>query len=148
MGRFALIGGYTFQDPKVRDRLLNPDFRTRYFIVGGEWFFAKNGKVYSESKIDLDSVTADGRTGLQRVYYRLPLRLLMADQPSAVSTSAIGMGLLITVETFWKEATCTRREPADKAKISLLPDRSVQGARKKNMRSLNARCESLIHEDS
>ena len=58
-----MIGGYTFQDPKVRDRLLNPDFRTRYFILGAEWFFAKNGKMYSESKIDLDSVTADGEPG-------------------------------------------------------------------------------------
>lgn len=63
VGRFALIGGFTFQDPKVRDRLLNPDFKTRYFILGGEWFFAKNGKVYSESRIDLDSVTADGQPG-------------------------------------------------------------------------------------
>ena len=63
MGRFGVIGGYTSQDPKVRDPLLNPDFRTRYFILGAEWFFAKNGKIYSESKIDIDSVTAAGESG-------------------------------------------------------------------------------------
>jgi predicted porin len=63
LGRFALIGGYTAQDPKVRDPLLSPDFRTRYFILGGEWFIAKNGKVYSESRIDVDSVQADGKPG-------------------------------------------------------------------------------------
>ena len=63
VGRFGLIGGYTYQDPKVRDPLLNPDFRTRYFIFGGEWFFAKSGKVYSESRIDIDSVSAAGEPG-------------------------------------------------------------------------------------
>ena len=63
LGKFGLIAGFTSQDPKHRDPLLNPDFRTRYFILGGEWFFSKNGKVYSESKIDIDSVTATGDPG-------------------------------------------------------------------------------------
>jgi predicted porin len=63
LGRFGLIGGFTYLDPKVRDPLLNPDFRTRYFILGAEWFFAKNGKVYSESKLDDNSVTATGVKG-------------------------------------------------------------------------------------
>ncbi len=58
-----MIGGYIFQDPKIRDPLLNPNFKTRYFILGAEWFFAKNGKIYSESKIDSDSVTATGESG-------------------------------------------------------------------------------------
>ncbi len=62
-GRFGFIGGYISQDPKVRDPLLSPDFRTRYLILGAEWFFAKSGKIYSESKIDLDSVTATGAPG-------------------------------------------------------------------------------------
>ena len=61
--RFGVIGGYIFQDPKVRDRLLSPDFRTRYFILGAEYFFAKSGKIYTESKIDQDSVTAVGDPG-------------------------------------------------------------------------------------
>jgi predicted porin len=63
VGRFAVIGGYTLQDPKVRDPLLNPNFKTSYFILGAEWFFAKNGKVYSESRIDVDSTTAAGEPG-------------------------------------------------------------------------------------
>jgi predicted porin len=63
VGKFGLIGGYTSQDPKIRDPLLNPDFRTRYFILGGEWFFARSGKVYSESRIDSDSVTPTGESG-------------------------------------------------------------------------------------
>ncbi|HYI97275.1 MAG TPA: DUF3011 domain-containing protein [Bryobacteraceae bacterium] len=61
--RFGIIGGYTYQNPKVGDPLLDPNFRTRYFIFGGEWFFARNGKIYSESKIDFDSVTAAGESG-------------------------------------------------------------------------------------
>ncbi len=63
LGKFGLITGYIWQDPKVRDPLLNPNFRTRYFILGAEWFFAENGKIYTESKIDLDSVSATGEPG-------------------------------------------------------------------------------------
>jgi predicted porin len=61
--KFGFIGGFIYQDPKVRDPLLNPDFRNRYLILGVEWFFAKNGKVYSESKIDIDSVGPMGEPG-------------------------------------------------------------------------------------
>ena len=61
--KFGLIGGFISQDPKVRDPLLNPDFRTRYLILGAEWFFAKTGKIYSESKIDIDSVGPVGESG-------------------------------------------------------------------------------------
>jgi predicted porin len=61
--RFGLIGGFTYQDPKVRNPLLNPDFKTRYFILGGEYFLAENAKIYSESRIDDGSVTATGDKG-------------------------------------------------------------------------------------
>ena len=61
--KFGFIGGYIFQDPKVRDPLLNPEFKTSYYILGAEWFFAQNGKVYTESRIDSDSVTASGEPG-------------------------------------------------------------------------------------
>jgi len=82
-GRFGLIGGYISQDPKVRDPLMNPDFRTRYFILGAEWFFAKNGKVYSESKIDSDSVTAAGEKGYHvfTVGFRYDFSLKTSHQP-------------------------------------------------------------------
>ncbi len=43
-GKFGLIGGYTYQDPKIRDRFLDPNFRTRYFVLGAEWFFAKKAR--------------------------------------------------------------------------------------------------------
>jgi predicted porin len=61
--RFGLIGGFTYQDPKVRNPLLNPNFKTRYFILGGEWFIADNAKIYTESRIDDGSVTATGDKG-------------------------------------------------------------------------------------
>jgi predicted porin len=63
IGRLGLIGGYTSLDPKVRSTLLDPRFRTRYFILGGEWFFAKTAKLYTESRFDNDSVTATGEKG-------------------------------------------------------------------------------------
>lgn len=62
-GKFALIGGFIQQLPKVRDPLMSPDFKTRYLIIGGEYFIARNAKIYSESRIDLDSVTATGDPG-------------------------------------------------------------------------------------
>jgi predicted porin len=66
-GRWGVIGGWTSQDPKVTDPLLDPNFRTRYFILGAEWFFSKSGKIYSESRIDVDSVTAAGDQLLQPI---------------------------------------------------------------------------------
>jgi hypothetical protein len=32
-------------------------------ILGGEWFVARAAKIYTESKIDLDSVSATGGSG-------------------------------------------------------------------------------------
>ncbi len=63
LGRLGLIAGFTAQLPDVRSPLLNPDFRTRYFILGAEWFFVKSARVYTESKIDVDSVSATGAPG-------------------------------------------------------------------------------------
>jgi predicted porin len=62
LGKLGLIGGFIYQDPKVRNPLLDPNFRTRYFILGAEWFFAKNGKIYSESKINSGGVMATGQS--------------------------------------------------------------------------------------
>jgi predicted porin len=61
--RFGLIGGYSATYPDVVDPLVNPNFKVRYFILGAEWFFAKNGRIYSESRLDMDSVTAAGDPG-------------------------------------------------------------------------------------
>ena len=58
-----MIGGFTAQLPDIQDTLLNPDFRTRYLILGAEWFIARTAKIYSESKIDIDSVGPSGEDG-------------------------------------------------------------------------------------
>jgi predicted porin len=63
LGPIGLIGGFTYLEPDVKDPLLNPDFKTQYVILGGEWFVARTAKIYTESKIDLDSVTATGGSG-------------------------------------------------------------------------------------
>ena len=62
-GPFGVIGGFTYQEPDVVDPLLDPDFKTAYLILGAEWFVARTAKIYSESKIDLDSVSATGASG-------------------------------------------------------------------------------------
>jgi predicted porin len=62
-GPIGVIGGFTYQGPENRDPLLNPDFKTSYLILGGEWLVAPRAKVYTESKIDLDTVSATGASG-------------------------------------------------------------------------------------
>jgi predicted porin len=61
--RLGLIGGFTYQNPKVRDPLIDPDFNTKYAILGAEWFVARTAKIYTESKLDLDSVSPTGVSG-------------------------------------------------------------------------------------
>jgi predicted porin len=62
-GPIAVIGGYTHQGPKDRDPLLNPGFKTSYAILGGEWLVTQRAKLYTESKLDLDTVSATGAEG-------------------------------------------------------------------------------------
>ena len=62
-GPIAVIGGYTQLSPKDRDPLLNPEFKTSYMILGGEWLVTSRAKVYTESKLDLDTVSATGASG-------------------------------------------------------------------------------------
>jgi len=63
VGPIGLIGGFTYLEPDVKDPLLDPDFKTAYLILGGEWFVARAAKVYTKSKIDLGSQTATGASG-------------------------------------------------------------------------------------
>jgi hypothetical protein len=64
LGPIGLIGGFTYLGPDVKDPLLDPDFKTAYLILGAEWFVAaRTAKIYTESKIDLGSVTATGASG-------------------------------------------------------------------------------------
>ena len=62
-GPIAVIGGFTHQGPTNRDPLLNPEFKTSYMILGGEWLVASRAKLYTESKIDLDTTSATGASG-------------------------------------------------------------------------------------
>ena len=62
-GRSASSAASPIQNPDVTDPLLNPDFKTSYMILGGEWFARSRAKVYTESKIDLDTVSATGASG-------------------------------------------------------------------------------------
>jgi predicted porin len=62
-GPIAVIGGYTHLGPKDRDPLLNPEFKTSYMILGGEWLVTQRAKLYTESKIDLDTISATGADG-------------------------------------------------------------------------------------
>jgi predicted porin len=61
--RLGLIGGFTYQNPDVDDPLIDPDFNVKYAILGAEWFVARTAKIYTESKIDLDSVSPTGESG-------------------------------------------------------------------------------------
>jgi predicted porin len=61
--RLGLIGGYTYHNPKVRSVLIHPGFNTEYAIVGAEWFVARTAKIYSEARIDVDSVSPTGEEG-------------------------------------------------------------------------------------
>ena len=63
LGPFGLIGGFTYQNPDVKDPLVDPDFNTKYAILGGEWFVSEKAKVYTESKLDLGSVSPSGADG-------------------------------------------------------------------------------------
>ncbi len=64
LGPIGLIGGFTYLGPDVKDPLLDPDFKTAYLILGAEWFVAaRTAKIYTESKIDLGSVTATAASG-------------------------------------------------------------------------------------
>ena len=59
-GRWSLIGGYIDYDPDTEGTPLDPDFRTKYFIIGADWQITDGTGVYTEFRID-DSVGAEGQ---------------------------------------------------------------------------------------
>jgi hypothetical protein len=59
-GSWGLIGGYIDYDPDTEGTLLDPDFRTRYFIIGADWQITAGTGFYTEFRID-DSVGAEGQ---------------------------------------------------------------------------------------
>ena len=58
-GKFAVLGGFEDYIPRDLDPLINPDFRTRYGILGAEWHFSKSGYAFLETRLG-DSVDALG----------------------------------------------------------------------------------------
>lgn len=59
-GRWGLIGGYIDYDPDTEGTFLDPDFRTRYLIIGADWQITEGTGFYTEFRID-DSVGAEGQ---------------------------------------------------------------------------------------
>ena len=64
MRQFGLIGGFTYLEPDVQDPLLDPDFKTAYLILGGEWFVARTVSVrllvQRQSPVALARLSASG----------------------------------------------------------------------------------------
>jgi predicted porin len=58
-GKFAAIGGFEYYMPRDLKPLINPDFKTRYAILGAEWHFSKSGYAFFETRLG-DSVDALG----------------------------------------------------------------------------------------
>jgi hypothetical protein len=107
-------------DPKVTDPLLNPNFKTRYFIVGAEWFFAKNGKIYTESKLDNGSVTATGAyRHIIGVTPQTPDRLLRLSGPVGASERAADFHAW---QDLGMERTADTLAFASSAKLALDPE--------------------------
>lgn len=60
LGDWGILGGYIDYDPDTAGTLLDPDFRTKYVIVGADWRFAEGAWAYTEFRID-DSVGFEGQ---------------------------------------------------------------------------------------
>ncbi len=77
--RFALLGGYNDYMPSVTNPLINPDFKIRYFIAGGEWYIARNAWVFTEGRINNGTVYATGDAGYNvltvGIHYDFSLRM-------------------------------------------------------------------------
>jgi len=59
-GKFAFVVGFEDYIPRDLNPLIDPDFKTRYAILGGEWHFSKSGYAFLDSRLG-DSVDAQGR---------------------------------------------------------------------------------------
>ena len=59
-GKFAAVGGFEDYIPHDLRPLVNPNFKTRYAILGAEWHFSKSGYAFLEARLG-DSVDAQGK---------------------------------------------------------------------------------------
>ena len=59
-GKFAAVFGFEDYIPRDLSLVINPNFKTRYAILGAEWHFSKSGYTFFETKLG-DSVDAVGQ---------------------------------------------------------------------------------------
>ncbi|MGC1299115.1 MAG: DUF3011 domain-containing protein [Alloacidobacterium sp.] len=59
-GKFAAVIGFEDYIPHDLNPVINPDFKTRYAILGAEWHFSKSGYAFVETRLG-DSVDAEGK---------------------------------------------------------------------------------------
>ena len=62
-GKFAVVGGFDDYIPFDLSPFINPNFKTRYAVLGAEWHFSPAGYVFVESRLG-DSTDAQGNGGL------------------------------------------------------------------------------------
>ena len=60
--KFAVVGGFEDYIPFDLSPLINPDFKTRYAILGAEWHLSPSGYAYFESRLG-DTTDAQGKGG-------------------------------------------------------------------------------------
>jgi predicted porin len=59
-GKFAAVLGFEDYIPRDLSPLINPNFKTRYAILGAEWHISKSGYAFLETRLG-DSVDAQGK---------------------------------------------------------------------------------------
>ena len=60
-GRFAAVAGLNYYAPQHLSTLLDPNFRTRYAILGAEWHFSPAGYAFFEARVG-DSNNGNGQS--------------------------------------------------------------------------------------
>ena len=60
--RLHLTGGMNAMDPDRLDARIDPDFKRKYYILGGRWYFDDRTFAYLEARLD-DSVDPAGGPG-------------------------------------------------------------------------------------
>ena len=61
-GKFAAVVGFDDYIPFDLSPLINPDFKTRYAVLGAEWHISPSGYAYFESRLG-DTIDAEGKGG-------------------------------------------------------------------------------------
>jgi predicted porin len=62
LGKTALVGGFEDYIPRDLSPLINPNFKTRYAILGAEYHFSPSGYTFFEARVG-DTRNAEGRGG-------------------------------------------------------------------------------------